>query len=238
MELEKRRRLIVFVAALVGALLTARLGLWQLHRAAEKIAKQQAVEVQGRLPAVDAAALGPATKNRRVLLRGRWLADRTVLLDNRPMNGQPGFYVLTPLQLEGRADAVVVQRGWVPRNQLDRTQVPPFATPDGLVQLEGRIMDGPPRLYEFRPSGPGPIRQNLDLAAYAQEIHHSLLPVAVLETDAPADGLRRDWPAPDLGLQMHYGYAVQWFALCALMVGLYVWFQLLKPRRGTRDDGA
>ena len=238
MKLERRRRIIVFVAALGAALLTARLGVWQLDRAAGKIARQQAVEAQGRLPAIDAPAMGLATLDRRVSLRGHWLADRTVLLENRPMDGQPGFDVLTPLQLDGRADVVVVQRGWVPRSQLDRTQVPPFATPDGVVQVEGRVLKEPSRLFEFSPSASGLIRQNLDLAAYAQELHRPLMPVAVLETDAPADGLRRDWPAPDLGLQMHYGYAVQWFALCALIVGLYVWFQLLKPRRAARADGA
>jgi surfeit locus 1 family protein len=59
-----------------------------------------------------------------------------------------------------------------------------------------------------------------------------------LQSDAPSDGLLRDWPAADLGLQKHYGYAFQWFALCALILGLYVWFQLVKPRRavGSRDE--
>jgi surfeit locus 1 family protein len=49
-----------------------------------------------------------------------------------------------------------------------------------------------------------------------------------------ADGLLRDWPAPDAGLQKHYGYAFQWFALSALILGLYVWFQLIRPRRQAR----
>jgi surfeit locus 1 family protein len=45
-----------------------------------------------------------------------------------------------------------------------------------------------------------------------------------------SDGLLRHWPAPDLGLHKHYGYAFQWFALCALILILYVWFQLVRPR--------
>jgi surfeit locus 1 family protein len=28
----------------------------------------------------------------------------------------------------------------------------------------------------------------------------------------------------------HYGYAFQWFALALLVIGLYVWFQVLQPR--------
>ena len=37
--------------------------------------------------------------------------------------------------------------------------------------------------------------------------------------------------APAADVHKHYGYAFQWFALCALIVGLYVWFQLIRPRR-------
>jgi surfeit locus 1 family protein len=32
-------------------------------------------------------------------------------------------------------------------------------------------------------------------------------------------------------VQKHYGYAFQWFALSALIIGLYAWFQLPRPRR-------
>jgi surfeit locus 1 family protein len=36
---------------------------------------------------------------------------------------------------------------------------------------------------------------------------------------------------PAVDVHKHYGYAVQWFSLTALITGLYVWFQLLRPRR-------
>ena len=47
----------------------------------------------------------------------------------------------------------------------------------------------------------------------------------------PGDGLARDWPAPAADVHKHYGYAFQWFSLSALTVILYVWFQVLRPRR-------
>ncbi len=50
------------------------------------------------------------------------------------MAGKPGFYVVTPLQLEGRPEAVVVQRGWVPRNFADRTALPKVPSPAGVGQ--------------------------------------------------------------------------------------------------------
>ena len=60
-----------------------------------------------------------------------------------------------------------------------------------------------------------------------------LLPLALLQTGpaaGPAEGLKRDWSAPALDVQKHYGYAGQWFVFAAMTVGLYAWFQLIRPR--------
>jgi surfeit locus 1 family protein len=54
----------------------------------------------------------------------------------------------------------------------------------------------------------------------------------------PQDGLLRQWPEPAADVQKHYGYAFQWFALCALILGLYVWFQIVRPRRTGRAHAA
>lgn len=226
-----RRGWTVLVAAVLAAALTARLGWWQLDRAAQKLALQSAIEAEAVKPALDNAALaGQEQVHRRVALRGHWIAERTVWLDNRPMDGRTGFFVVTPLRLAGRADAILVQRGWAPRNQLDRQQLPPLDTPTGEVVVEGRLAASPSRLYELGEGSTGVIRQNLDPAAFAVESGLKLLPLTVVQTVAADDGLSRHWPAPDLGLQKHYGYAFQWFALCALILVLYVWFQLLRPR--------
>lgn len=235
----KAREAIVLIATVAGVALTARLGAWQLARAHEKLALQAAIDARGALPPLAAGELSadPATAasqwHRKARLRGRWDVAHTVYLDNRPMHGRPGFYVLTPLRLEGRGDAVIVQRGWIPRDVADRTHLAVPATEAGAVEIEGRIAPGPSRLFEFEPSASGAIRQNLDLAAFAQETGSRLLPLAVLQVDtagAAPDGLQRDWPAPAVDVHRHEGYAFQWFALAALMTGLYVWFQLLRPR--------
>lgn len=232
----RARRLVVFVAALIAVGLCARLGVWQLDRAAYKRAWQVGLDERGRLPPLrtielaDNPGKAEAQLHRRVQLRGHWLAEQTVFLDNRPMNGRVGFYVLTPLQLEGRAEAVLVQRGWVPRDAQERSRLPALAPSTGPVELDGRLAASPSRLYEFTAAAGGRIRQNLDPAAYAQEIRRPLLPLTVVQLGDAADGLLRDWPLPETGLHKHYGYAFQWFALSALFLGLYVWFQLLRPR--------
>lgn len=240
----RARRLVVTLAAVASALLTARLGLWQLDRAAQKETLQQAVDSNVALPPLPTQALAstPAQAagqlHRRVTVRGQWLPERTVFLDNRQMDGRPGFFVLTPLRLDD-GSAVLVQRGWVPRDMQERTRLPAIATPAQPVTLTARIEGPPARLYEFTPQGgeTGVIRQNLAIESFADETQLGLRPLTLLQLDdaaAPAaDGLRRHWPLPAVDVHKHYGYAVQWFSLAALITGLYVWFQLIRPRRRT-----
>lgn len=240
---EGRRRLVVGLATLMAVALTARLGWWQLDRATQKQALQAQLQSQAALPALSAPELArdpqAAARQvaRRVTLQGRWLPERSIYLDNRQIKGQPGFYVLTPLRLAG-GDAVLVQRGWLPRDPADRTRLAPFTTPEGEVTVTGRIALTPSRQFALGADAGGPIRQNLDLVSYAAELGLPLRPLTVLELPhreaAPSDGLVRDWPVPTVDVQKHHGYAAQWFALCGLLAGLYVWFQVLRPWRARR----
>jgi surfeit locus 1 family protein len=235
----KLRNAIVLIAALLAAAGTARLGVWQLDRAAQKIQLQQALQSQRALPPLPVAELArdaataATQQHRAVTLQGEWLASQTVYLENRQMHGQPGFYVLTPLRLAD-ASVVLVQRGWVPRDLLDRTRIAAPPPPPGVVDVAGRIAPGPARLYDFAGAASGPIRQNLELVAFARETGLPLRPLMVVQEQGPggpSDGLQRQWPAPAADVQKHHGYAFQWFALSALIIGLYVWFQLIRPRR-------
>ncbi len=233
------RRWIVLVAALLALALTARLGVWQLDRAAQKNRLQAALESQRALPPLPAAELArdaagaAAQQHRAIHLEGLWLAALTVYLDNRQMNGRPGFYALTPLRLDD-GSAVLVQRGWLPRDANERTRIIAAPLPAGRVRVQGRIGPAPARLYEFAAAASGPIRQNLDLDAYARETGLPLRPLTLVQEDGtapPADGLLRQWPRPAADVHKHYGYAFQWFSLAALILGLYVWFQIIRPRR-------
>jgi surfeit locus 1 family protein len=229
---------LVTLAAAVGLCATFALGVWQLGRAHQKEALAAAIAA-GRTqpPLPHDALLGPDAASRLhspVRLRGQWAADRTVFLDNRQMAGRVGFYVVTPLRLEGSDAAVLVQRGWAPRNFAERGRLPEVQTPPGPVEVVGRIAPPPAKLYEFAGAAAGPIRQNLDLPAFAAETGLKLLPLSVQETSPASQGLLRDWPVAGSGPEKNYGYAVQWWALAALIAILYVWFQFIQPRRRAR----
>ncbi len=233
-----RATALLLLAALIGIAVTARLGVWQLDRAAQKNALQAALDERRALPPLDPMALASdpvqaqQQHHRRIVLAGRWQADATVYLENRQMQARPGFFVVTPLLLED-GTAVLVQRGWQPRDLLDRTKVVVPPTPTERVEVSGRIAPPPARLYEFEAVVSGPVRQNIELDAFGQEWGLKLRPLSLLqEAEGPStDGLLREWLPPATGVHKHYGYAFQWFALAALILGLYVWFQLIRPRR-------
>lgn len=229
---------LVTFAGLAALAATLALGAWQMSRASQKLALQAAMQQRSGMPPIDQKALVAAAAtatadllHRPVILRGTWLPQHTVFLDNRQMGGKPGFYVVTPLKLEGSEAAVLVERGWVQRNFVQRDKLPPVDTPPGVVELRGRMAPPPGKLYEFGGTGGGAIRQNIDLAQFRAETGLALLDLAVQQTGEPSQGLLREWPEAASGAPKHYGYAFQWWALSALIAILYVWFQFIAPRR-------
>ena len=234
-----RRFWLVAMAALLSLGITLSLGRWQLSRAAQKEAVASAIAAQATLPVLTGSELVALAKpqdalHRRVQLRGRWLSQHTVFLDNRQMESRQGLYVITPLALEDSDAVLLVQRGWVPRNFLERSSLPKVTTADGLVDIAGRMAPPPGKLYELGQASGGRIRQNLDIVGYANESGLVLWPVSVQQIDVTDEGLLRTWPRISAGVEKHHGYAFQWFGLSALIAALYVWFQIVRPLQTRR----
>ncbi len=221
-------------------LLGLALGQWQLGRAAQK----QGI-MDGRAKAFDQPVVlnadlsaQPATPKllyRKVRLQGSWLAEQTFYLDNRKMGGKVGLIVVTPIRLEGQDRVVLVQRGWIPRNFLDRTQLVAVPTTPGLVEIDGQITPWPSRLLDLGDSDAGPIRQNLEPSAFTGVQNWLSTDISVQQMGPAPDGLRRDWVLPGAGVDTHYGYAFQWFTLSALVAVYYLWFQIVKKYRRRKN---
>ncbi|MFS8973620.1 SURF1 family protein [Cupriavidus necator] len=234
-------------AALMVVAVTGALGNWQLNRAHEKEARAERLQALAAQPPVvlSTAPLSQVVTDRTVRVTGRFDTARTVLLDNRPHgNGndsRAGFLVLTPLRVTapagdaGAMQAVLVLRGWLPRDAQDRTRIAPFPTPEGEVSIEGTALAAVPRVYSLgQPASAeagSKIRQNVDIAAYAAETGLALHPLVIEQRNDTGDGLARDWAPADLGADRHYGYAFQWFGLAALTVVLVVVLGWRRARR-------
>lgn len=213
------------------------LAQWQQRRGDEKIARAARLAA-GNLAAPLALTAAPlsladaqAIEYRRVTVTGHFVPAWTVYLDNRPHQGQAGFHVLTPFQIDGSRMHVLVAQGWLPRNNAERTRIPDYATPAGTVTITGiaRLTAGHVmELGTAPPLAPQAIVQNADIGQLAQASGLALQPLVIEQTAvgamAPSGQLPvRDWPAPDLGADKHRGYAFQWYAL-ALMAFLFFVF--------------
>jgi surfeit locus 1 family protein len=226
----------ILLVTMVVSGITARLGFWQLGRAQTKEALNAITESRKLEPALrnDDWTSRPTPDNwlqRSIDVEGQWLEQYTVYLDNRSMKSQTGFYVLTPFQLPN-GPVLLVQRGWVARDRTRSDVLPPLQTPQGQLRIQGKLVPSPSKLMELGASaqvkqGFQVIRQNIDFAEFGLETKLPLV-ATVQQTNPAADGLVREWPQSISGADKNRGYAFQWFALSALALVLFAWFQVWK----------
>lgn len=215
--------------ALVALFLAA--AHWQYSRMHEKQALRAQLDAAIASPAIElphGVDDWSALRYQPVLLAGRYDARHQILIDNRIDEGRVGYHVVTPLLLrDGRA--VLVDRGFVPRGAtLGDVPVVPVAAGD--VEVRGRI-ELPGRYFELgHPVPVGNVWQNLDPARFSTATGVAVMPVIIEQdpSDARGDGLARNWPAPDLGVDKHRSYMLQWIAFAGVIVALWVWFNFLR----------
>lgn len=216
------------------------LGSWQLNRAGEK--RQLQSELEQRLTAptervVQAARLTDQWRFRKVLVSGYFMAERQYLLDNQIAQGRVGYQVFTPLELAHGGGCLLVNRGWIALG-VDRTQLPALPVDGGMQELSGVLSEPPGELLQLaEPRGATPrwpqVVQHIDLTRIAAALDCTL-PRLVLQLGAEhPDALVPIWrPYVDTP-QKHVSYAVQWFAMAAIVLILYI---LLNTRRIPRPE--
>lgn len=218
-------RLLLVILLILACLGMARLQLWRAETRGERFEREQAALVSA--PISLSAQLREREKllDRMATARGRWLAGKTLFLDNKIHGGRAGYHVLTPLQFSASEVVVLVNRGWVPAPRL-RSELPSIATPGGEVEIAGVTHSFEIRTFELQKTPPqGVVWQHVREADYRQLSGLDALPVILLQTGADGDGLIRDWGSPENPATRHYGYATMWlaFAVMAAAYGLFAW---------------
>lgn len=217
--------------------LTLYLGNWQLARAEYKKALQAHYDSMQKDGVVQ---LGAAPVNiddvryRMVEVRGAFVRDREILIDNRVYKTLAGYHVLAPFLIAGTGQHVLVNRGWLPVVGRQRDVLPEVRQVEGIVLLRGIAVEPQSRYFEFAGAAPqGRLWQNLDFEQYRQRLGkplHSLLLEQITDT---GDGLVRDWPRPDTGVDTHISYAIQWFGLAATIMVLWL---VLNTKRNKKTE--
>jgi surfeit locus 1 family protein len=195
------------------------LGNWQARRAEDKRVVVERLEAALKSSPIEIPSAPIEAKPyvlKRVAARGRFVAEHTVYLQNRIRRGRVGYEVLTPLRLSNSEFHLLVNRGW--------TETPQAPTPSAEVRIEGIALERLPRLLQLAPSAKGQVRQTLDIGEFAAESGLRLQPIIVEQHSDTGDGLARDWPRPDAGIEKHQSYALQWYSLAALAVVLALVF--------------
>lgn len=248
------RTLAALILLGIMAAIFVSLGNWQLRRADQRQATQHAIQAGRASPPLHLTAKTSAHEFinwRPATVNGTWINSLTVLLQNRNLNGRPGYWVATPLLIDpGTNSAVLVLRGWFARPVVPDAKLPDLSLPDAAQTVQGELIDRVPRLFELWSSDqstgrlpatlPDPEQtlpqvQNLDLDAYARATGLDILPVVLEQTSDNHDKLDRQWPGPPIDADTNLGYAMQWFAFAgiATLAWLAIAWRILRRRRQT-----
>lgn len=222
-------KLTLLTALLLPLLLS--LGFWQLRRADEKAALQEQYTArQFELPvALERLNAGEDLQYRQVEFSGRYDNAHNYLLDNRIHQGRAGYDLITPFVTDTQK-VVLVNRGWLPQGAT-RQDLPALEAIEGRVTVRGTIYVPVGRqltlgVINENESWPQVI-QTLDpipagtLAGYRVA---DVFPYSVRLADGAPGVLVRDWPIVSMTPERHQGYAVQWFAMATMLLGLYLYY--------------
>ena len=205
------------------------LGQWQFARREEALAEIARIDANyDSAPVALSAVLNspesfnPDQEWTPVRHEGRYLTDDQLLVRSRPYAGQPGFEVLTPLQLDD-GGVFIVNRGWIPTGaEQDSPDAVPTA-PSGDVTVIARLKPGEPTLPgRSAPEGQIP---TIHLQSIADQLGPATYTGAygslAMEDPAPAEAPPAEAPRPVRDEGPHLSYALQWLVFAAFgFIGL------------------
>lgn len=216
----------------VGAVLVvqfAALGIWQISRGLEKRESRAAFREQGEFTQFQNGT--DVRPYQAIKADGRYLADQQFLLDNIILNSRYGLYVLTALETAHDEPLLIINRGWIEKSgltpDLDALSVA-IDAPTSPLTVRGRVGNLPRpgmRMGEAimsRDSWPQiavwPTSEDL-----AVSLGREVQPYVLLMDPDDENGFLRHWVPEEMGPSKHFGYALQWFAMAAVLAGLLIW---------------
>ncbi len=238
-----RRWVITTLLVILAIVVMIRLGFWQLDRLAQRRAFNARVTAQMDSPQLDLNQSLPlealtGMEYRSVVVHGHYDFSQQVALRNQVWENQPGYDLLTPLLIDGSNDAVVVDRGWIPFDQVDH--LAQYDQP-GQVSVQGVI-----RLPQTRPFfggiqeptlAPGQTRREavnlINVELLQGQVSEPLLPVYLHANPDPT------WTQMPYRKQFnlvlsegpHLNYAIQWFTFSGLLTLAYPFLAYRQMRK-------
>lgn len=202
-----------------------RLGFWQLSRADEKknmIAQEQLWENKAPIEWPKGKQL--PRQYQRLIIEGRYLGS-IWLLDNQHHEHQFGYHVLSPLLLAD-GGVVFVDRGWIPGAH-GRRRVPDVINPSGLVHVRGMAYFPNQNQWVLGPNAEAlsnhvTIIEKIDEKMLSHLLQKKVYPFIIRLDAREAHGFIREWAVVSMPPQRHLAYAVQWFAMAAIVLIIFL----------------
>lgn len=226
-------RVLIYFFYLIAVSFLISLGVWQLGRAEEKKALllAQALSADKEIIKIE-SMLESNIENlryRKIKISGYYDNAHQFLIDNQIVNGQVGYFVMTPLLLEHSSKAILVNRGWLPLNK-NRKILPELlittkkTTVTGTINRfpsVGMILAGAEIPTEGWPS----VVHLVDTNILAKKLAYALLPFQIELDNNRQEGYVREWKkSSGITAEKHIAYAVQWFALAFTLTVLLIVF--------------
>jgi len=227
-------------------------GAWQWQRLHEKHAANielrtnnddatapvaQVLRPVGDPGASDAAK---AAEYRSVTATGAYLAGGQVLVRDQGLDGAVGFYVLTPMRLDG-GETLLVARGWIKAGSDARSTPDAPPPPAGAVTITARAMPGQSGSERYGQLPAGQIGAISPSDAAARLSATVLDGYVALEDGQPGTEGLTAIPGPDMSNPaggaiepQHLAYVIQWFVFGLLALTL----PLILARADLRQQAA
>jgi surfeit locus 1 family protein len=127
----------------------------------------------------------------------------------------------------GEGPVLLINRGWIERTgaPLDTARL---SVPSEWVSVRGRVGRLPRAGMKmgdaFSPSNGWPRTAVYpSYAEMAEALGTDVQPFVLLMDQDEEHGFFRQWTPSGFGPEKHFGYALQWFAMAAVLSGLLIW---------------
>jgi cytochrome oxidase assembly protein ShyY1 len=217
------------------------LSSWQFDRRQEALDAMDQLAMNYDSPIVDFTSVATLdsfdAKNEwlQVKVTGTYMTDSSVLVRNRPLNGQAGFLQLVPFRLDS-GEIVAVERGWLPvTSQYDAPANPPLPS-TARQEIIGHVRPSEPTLDRSAPSGQiatiniQALREEVDLG----ENTYMKMYLRMQSESVPVASNPEQLKRPVLGEGNHLSYALQWILFALMAGGALIW-GIKKEREALTD---
>ena len=210
------------------------LGFWQLDRAKEKEQMLTLLADENLSTITERKQLKQLAKYAHVEILGHYINAPQFLLDNQVDNQVIGYHVFTPFKIDKLNTFILINRGWVEKKGLLDTDL---MVNTQKIKLVGQL-NSPPKVGMQLGDIQIDSQKNIQTITYFEEqkinpfVQEKLCQsldclvsskIIWFKEDQP-QGFKRQWNPVVMLPSKHIGYAVQWFAMTLVLIGIFIYW--------------